>query len=42
MIGAVSEYGKLGMTAIGSSREEVEEMYARTLAILDRETSYGH
>lgn len=42
MIGALSQFGKLGMTAIGNSREEVEEIYARTLRILDRETHYGH
>jgi hypothetical protein len=39
LIGALSQFGKLGMTAIGSSREEVEALYARTLEILDRETS---
>ncbi|MEO6327037.1 MAG: peptide ligase PGM1-related protein, partial [Thermoanaerobaculia bacterium] len=36
LIGAVSEFGKLGLTAIGNSRKEVEELYTRTLAILDR------
>lgn len=41
LIGALSQYGKLGVTAIGNSREEVEHLYARTLTILDRETSYG-
>ncbi len=41
LIGALSQYGKLGVTAIGNSREEVEHLYARTLAILDRETSFG-
>ena len=39
LIGALSQYGKLGMTAIGNSREEVEEIYARTLETLDVETS---
>ena len=42
LIGALSQFGKLGMTAIGNSREEVDEIYARTLRILDRETHYGH
>lgn len=42
LIGALSEFGKLGMTAIGNTREEVEDIYARTLQILDRETIYGH
>ena len=41
LIGALSQYGKLGMTAIGSSREEVERIYTRTLQVLDRETLYG-
>ncbi|HQR45486.1 MAG TPA: peptide ligase PGM1-related protein [Thermoanaerobaculia bacterium] len=38
LIGALSQYGKLGMTAIGNSREEVESLYRRTLEILARET----
>jgi PGM1 C-terminal domain len=41
LIGALSEFGKLGMTAIANSREEVDDLYRRTLAILDRETAYG-
>lgn len=41
LIGALSQYGKIGVTAIGNSREEVEHLYARTLTILDRETSSG-
>jgi hypothetical protein len=41
LIGAVSEFGKLGLTAIANSREEVDELYQRTLDILDRETAYG-
>jgi hypothetical protein len=41
LIGALSQYGKLGMTAIGNSREEVEALYERTLRILDRETTVG-
>jgi hypothetical protein len=42
MIGAISEYGKLGLTAIGNSRDEVDDIYARTLAILDHEAALGH
>lgn len=42
LIGAVSQHGKLGLTAIGNSRKEVEEIYTRTLAILDKESTYGH
>lgn len=36
MIGALSQYGKLGMTCIGNSREEVEDFKRRTVEILDR------
>jgi hypothetical protein len=42
LIGALSEYGKLGLTAIGNSREEVNELYVRTLTVLDNETRYLH
>ena len=41
LIGALSEYGKLGVTAIANSREEVDDLYVRTLEVLDRETVYG-
>jgi hypothetical protein len=41
LIGAVSEFGKLGLTAIGNSRDEVADLYQRTLGILDAETSLG-
>ena len=38
MIGALSQYGKLGVTAIGNSHEEAERLYRSTAAILDRVT----
>jgi hypothetical protein len=41
LIGALSEFGKIGMTAIANSHAEVDELYARTLDVLDRETQYG-
>jgi len=41
LIGALSEFGKLGMTAIANSREEVDDLYRRTLAVLDREAAQG-
>jgi hypothetical protein len=41
LIGAVSEFGKLGVTAIGNSRDEVDDLYQRTLGILDAETALG-
>jgi hypothetical protein len=42
LIGALSEFGKVGVTAIANAREEVDELYARTLDVLDRETAFGH
>jgi len=39
LIGAVSEFGKLGVTAIADTHEEAEAIYQRALAVLDRETS---
>lgn len=41
LVGAMSQFGKVGVTAIGNSREEVEQVYGRTLEILDRETVRG-
>jgi hypothetical protein len=41
LIGALSEFGKVGVTAIANSREEVDDLYVRTLEVLDRETIYG-
>ena len=35
------EFGKLGLTAIGNSREEADALYFKTLEVLDRETAYG-
>jgi hypothetical protein len=42
LIGALSEFGKLGMTAIANSREDVDDLYRRALVVLDRETLIGH
>ncbi|MFN8059806.1 MAG: peptide ligase PGM1-related protein [Vicinamibacterales bacterium] len=42
LIGALSEFGKLGVTVIANSRDEVDALYAQTLEILDAETVYGH
>jgi len=41
MIGALSQFGKLGMVSIGNSRAEADELYGRTVAILDKETGAG-
>ena len=36
MIGALSQFGKLGVTSIGNSLDEAEELYESTQDILDR------
>lgn len=41
LLGALSEFGKLGLTVIANSRAEVDELYSRALTILDAETAYG-
>jgi len=41
MIGALSQFGKLGMTCIGNSREQADELFRRTVDLLDRETDTG-
>ncbi len=43
MIGALSQYGKLGMTAIGNSGEESQALFDRTVDVLDAESEgKGH
>lgn len=37
MLGGVSEYGRLGLVAIGDSRAQARELYARAAEVLDRE-----
>ena len=41
LIGALSQFGKVGLTAIANSPEEVEDLYRRTIVILDREAGLG-
>lgn len=41
MIGALSQFGKLGVTCIGDSDAEAEELYRRTREVLDLETHAG-
>jgi hypothetical protein len=41
MIGALSQYGKLGLTAIGNSHAEADAAYGKALEILDLETVAG-
>jgi hypothetical protein len=38
MIGALSQFGKMGMVCIGTSREEAYSLYIKTIAVLDAET----
>ena len=37
LIGALSEYGKLGTVCIGDSRASAEKFYRDAVAVLDRE-----
>jgi hypothetical protein len=37
----LSEFGKLGMTAIADTSEEADAIYQRTLQVLDREARRG-
>jgi hypothetical protein len=39
LIGALSEFGKLGVLCIASSHEKAETLYRRTTEVLDRESS---
>ena len=39
MFGAVSQFGKFGVIAIGNNREEADQLFNRSLAVLDRETA---
>ena len=41
LIGALSQFGKVGLTAIASSPEEVDDLYQRTLTVIDREANIG-
>jgi hypothetical protein len=36
-MGALSQFGRVGLAAISNSREEAEGLFDRTVAILDRE-----
>ena len=39
MIGALSQFGKMGMVCIGESQEEAYSFYTKTIAVLDAETA---
>jgi hypothetical protein len=38
LIGALSEFGKLGVVGIGHSPERATQLYRETVEVLDRET----
>jgi hypothetical protein len=40
LMGALSEFGKLGLTCIGNSSEEAEAIYRRVESVLDWESEY--
>lgn len=42
LIGCLSEFGKLGLTSIGNSAQEAEDIYNRVIAALDEETRNGY
>jgi hypothetical protein len=37
LIGALSEFGKLGVVCVGASPERADALYRRTIEVLDRE-----
>ena len=39
LIGALSEFGKLGMVCVANSRRESRQLYKQIIATLDRETA---
>ncbi len=41
LMGALSEFGKLGLTSIGNSLSEAQQIYDRVEAVLDRATEIG-
>lgn len=40
MIGALSQCGKLGITCIGDTRSETQELHQKAIEVLDNETTY--
>ena len=40
LMGALSQYGKVGATCIGNSYEEAQQLYDNVISVLDRETSH--
>jgi hypothetical protein len=42
MLGGISEVGRLGLVAIGGSRDQANEVFRHTVAMLDRECGGAH
>jgi hypothetical protein len=42
MLGGISEVGRLGLVAIGGSREQADEVFRHTVAMLDQECGGAH
>ena len=40
MIGAISQYGKIGVLCVGESREEAYSFYEKAVKVLDQETTH--
>ncbi len=38
LIGALSEFGKLGVVCVGATAQRADELYRETVAVLDRES----
>ncbi|HAZ45929.1 MAG TPA: hypothetical protein DCZ55_16080, partial [Cyanobacteria bacterium UBA11371] len=38
LMGCLSEFGKLGLTSIGNSPQQAQEIYNRVVKVLDEET----
>ncbi|MEL6385427.1 MAG: peptide ligase PGM1-related protein, partial [Cyanobacteria bacterium J06626_18] len=39
LMGCLSEYGKLGLTCVGNTPEEAEQIYEQVVSALDRGTA---
>jgi hypothetical protein len=42
LMGCLSQFGKLGLTSIGDSPQEAEDIYNKVIDVLDQETSGDH
>jgi hypothetical protein len=41
MLGAIAELGRVGMVAVGNSREGADTIFRRTVASLDAASEFG-